>query len=233
MNLRGKYPHGPDLRVDAASGLMRGARFVESPNRDRRPRGVRTRLIVIHGISLPPGEFGGPWIERLFTNTLPADAHPHFAQVAALRVSAHLLVRRDGTLVQFARFQERAWHAGRSAYRGRAACNDFSIGVELEGTDDIPYTGAQYRALAQVVAAMCRAYPGLSPRRIAGHSDIAPGRKTDPGPSFDWRRARRLISQACARGAGRGRLSAARAPRRRNGGAPAPAPARTAGRTSG
>jgi AmpD protein len=209
---------------------MQGARQVKSPNRDARPRGVRADLIVIHGISLPPGEFGGPWIERLFTNSLPPEVHPYFAQVAALEVSAHLLVRRDGGILQFVAFHERAWHAGRSRFRGREGCNDFSIGVELEGVDDVPYTGAQYRALAAVVAALCRAYPRLSPRRIAGHSDIAPGRKTDPGPAFEWRRARRLISQACAVKA---QVSGARALRCRSRGGRARGPARTAGRTGG
>ena len=175
---------------------MRGATYIASPNCDSRPPGVEADLIVVHGISLPPDEFGGPWIERLFTNTLPADAHPYFAQIASVRVSSHLLIRRDGALSQYVKFTDRAWHAGPSLYEGREACNDFSIGVELEGTDTIPYEAAQYVALAGAVAALCAAYPRLSPARLVGHSDIAPGRKTDPGPAFDWPRARRLIAAA-------------------------------------
>jgi AmpD protein len=181
------------MEVDLESGLMLGARLIASPNRDFRPAGVETDLIVVHGISMPPGEFGGPWIDRLFTNTLPAEVHPYFAEVGSLRVSSHLVVTRDGAVTQYVKFTERAWHAGKSSFEGRDACNDFSVGVELEGTDTLPYEAAQYEALAQVVAALCAAYPRLSPDRLAGHSDIAPGRKTDPGPAFDWQLARRLI----------------------------------------
>ena len=176
---------------------MRNARQVASPNYDARPEGVEADLIVVHGISLPPGEFGGPWIERLFMNTLPLELHPYFAEIGELRVSSHLLVARDGALTQFVKFTDRAWHAGRSSYRGRPACNDFSIGVELEGLDTLAYEDAQYDTLAQVVAALCDAYPRLSPERLVGHSDISPGRKTDPGPAFDWERARRCIGAAC------------------------------------
>jgi AmpD protein len=185
------------LQVDLDSGLMQGARQIASPNYDSRPPGVEAELIVVHGISLPPGDFGGPWIDRLFTNTLPPDVHPYFAEVAALRVSSHLVIMRDGALTQYVKFTERAWHAGRSSYAGREACNDFSIGVELEGTDTLPYESAQYAVLAEVVAALCAAYPRLAPDRLVGHSDIAPGRKTDPGPAFDWGRARGLIDAAC------------------------------------
>lgn len=186
-----------NLQVDLGTGLMRGAKQVASSNFDARPAGVEADLIVIHGISLPPGEFGGPWIERLFTNTLPAEIHPYFAEVAPFRVSSHLVVQRDGALTQYVSFADRAWHAGQSNYQGRAACNDFSVGVELEGTDTLPYEATQYEALAAVVAALCAAYPRLSADRLVGHSDIAPGRKTDPGPAFDWPRARRLIGAAC------------------------------------
>jgi N-acetyl-anhydromuramoyl-L-alanine amidase len=186
-----------NLQVDLATGLMRGAKQIASPNYDARPAGVEADLIVIHGISMPPGEFGGPWIERLFTNALPAEIHPYFAEVAPLRVSSHLVVQRDGALTQYVSFADRAWHAGQSNYQGRAACNDFSVGVELEGTDTLPYEATQYEALAAVVAALCAAYPRLSADRLVGHSDIAPGRKTDPGPAFDWPRARRLIGAAC------------------------------------
>ena len=185
-----------DLEVDLDSGLMRGARQIASPNHDSRPAGVEADLIVVHGISLPPGEYGGPWIDRLFTNTLPADVHPYFAEIGAPRVSSHLAVMRDGAVTQYVRFTDRAWHAGKSNFEGREACNDFSVGVELEGTDTQPYTAVQYDRLAEVVAALCAAYPRLSPARLVGHSDIAPGRKTDPGPAFDWPRARRLIAAA-------------------------------------
>jgi len=188
-----------DLEVDLASGLMRGVAQIASPNCDARPPGVEADLIVVHGISLPPGEFGGPWIERLFTNTLPVDAHPYFAEVAALRVSSHVAIKRTGAVTQYVKFTERAWHAGKSSFEGRAACNDFSVGIELEGTDTLAYEAAQYHALAEVVAALCAAYPRLSTDRFVGHSDIAPGRKTDPGPAFDWPQAHRLIASVGAR----------------------------------
>lgn len=177
---------------------MSGARQVPSPNRDARPPGAVPELIVVHGISLPPGQFGGPWIDRLFTNSLPADAHPYFAEIAALTVSSHLCIGRDGAVTQYVSFNERAWHAGASSYEGRSACNDFSIGIELEGADTVAYEPAQYRALAEAVAVLCAAFPTLSPARLVGHSDISPGRKTDPGPAFDWPYARRLIADACA-----------------------------------
>ncbi|HVC02811.1 MAG TPA: 1,6-anhydro-N-acetylmuramyl-L-alanine amidase AmpD [Steroidobacteraceae bacterium] len=186
----------PGLEVDVRSGLLRGARQLASPNFDARPRGVPIDLIVVHGISLPPGAYGGPWIDRLFSNTLPADEHPYFAGMSALRVSAHLLIRRDGAVTQYVKFTDRAWHAGESRYLGRDACNDFSIGIEMEGSDLAPYEDAQYRVLANVVAALCAAYPALSAQRLVGHSDIAPGRKSDPGPAFDWPRARRLVALA-------------------------------------
>ena len=143
---------------------------------------------MIHGISLPPGQFGGDWVTRLFTNTLPADAHPFFATLQGLRVSAHLYIRRDGDWMQFVPFHARAWHAGASVWRHRVACNDFSIGIELEGDDAVPYEPVQYERLAAVLGALRRAYATLVPEAIAGHSDIAPGRKTDPGPAFDWAR---------------------------------------------
>ena len=145
------------------------------------PPGVLPELIVVHGISLPPGEFGGPWIDRLFTGNLPAAAHPDFATIATLRVSAHALIRRDGAITQFVPFGARAWHAGVSSYQGRSACNDFSVGIELEGTDQIAYEEPQYHSLARLIGALCDCYPSLSAQRVVGHSDIAPGRKTDPG----------------------------------------------------
>ena len=180
-------PAAPDRGplVDAA-GWYAGARRVPSPNCDDRPAGVVADLVVLHGISLPPGEFGGPWIDALFTNALPPDHHPYFAGVAPLRVSAHALVRRDGEVVQYVPFQRRAWHAGVSSWQGRERCNDYSVGIELEGTDSTPYEPAQYTALARLLAALMRAIPSLSPQRMVGHSDVAPGRKTDPGLSFDW-----------------------------------------------
>jgi AmpD protein len=150
-------------------------------------------LIVIHGISLPPGCFGGPWIDRFFLNQLPADADPYFATVRELKVSAHVLIDRSGALTQYVPFDRRAWHAGESRYCGRSACNDFSIGIELEGADDVPYEAAQYRELAELVLALRRTYPSLHAADLVGHADISPGRKTDPGPSFDWPRLRRLL----------------------------------------
>lgn len=180
--------------VDTATGLMTGARFLPSPHCDARPEGVTIDLLVIHGISLPPGEFGGPWIERLFLGTLPKDAHPFFAEIAHLKVASHLVIRRDGELLQFVPFQMRAWHAGVSSFQGREACNDFSIGVEIEGADRVPYTAAQYARLAAVTQALMDAYPDITPAHVVGHSDVAPGRKTDPGPAFDWARYRDILA---------------------------------------
>jgi AmpD protein len=167
---------------------------VLSPHFDERPPGVLPALVVVHGISLPPGEFGGPWIDRLFTGNLPAAQHASFAAIAELRVSAHAVIRRGGDITQYVAFAARAWHAGESSYQARVACNDFSVGIELEGMDDIPYTEPQYQSLAQLISALCRAYPTLSTQRLAGHSDIAPGRKTDPGPAFQWPRLRALLA---------------------------------------
>jgi AmpD protein len=172
--------------VDKATGLLDPARYCESPNKDARPDGCEPTMIVVHGISLPPGEFGGPEIEALFTNTLDWDAHPYFAEIRGLEVSTHLLIRRDGSVLQFVPFSERAWHAGESIFRGEQRCNDFSIGIELEGEDETPYDDRQYQVLQGVIDALCEAFPAISPREVAAHSDIAPGRKTDPGPAFDW-----------------------------------------------
>ena len=191
-------PAGAPLKVDSATGLLTGVRQVLSPHFDARPAGTLAELLVVHGISLPPGEFGGPWIDRLFTGTLPPEAHPYFRELAAARLSAHALVRRDGAIVQYVPFGERAWHAGASQYRGRSTCNDFSVGVELEGTDDTPYTEAQYQQLAALAAALLAAYASLSAEHIVGHSDIAPGRKTDPGATFDWPRFRALLNERLA-----------------------------------
>ena len=148
---------------------------------------------LLHGISLPPGEYGGPEIEALFRNRLDWDAHPWFGNIRGLKVSSHLLIRRDGEVIQFVPFSERAWHAGQSHYCGRDNCNDFSVGIELEGTDELPYTEAQYAVLAAVTQALLDYYPLLSAEHIVGHSDIAPGRKTDPGPAFDWAKLERFL----------------------------------------
>ncbi len=169
-----------------SAGWHRRARRVASPNFDARPDGALVELLVIHNISLPPGRFGGPAIEALFTNRLDPAAHPSFASIAGLRVSAHFLIRRDGRLLQFVAIGARAWHAGVSSWRGRERCNDFSIGIELEGTDTRPYTALQYRRLGVLARDIRRACPALA--GVAGHSEIAPGRKTDPGPAFDWGR---------------------------------------------
>lgn len=184
------------MRIDVKTGLLEGARQVPSPNFNERPSGCRPELIVIHGISLPPGEFGGFAIDQFFTNCLDCSLHPYFSQIEGLQVSSHLLIRRDGEIVQYVPFTRRAWHAGVSCYKGRENCNDFSIGIELEGTDELPYAEAQYRRLAEVAACLLRTYDSLSARDIVGHSDIAPGRKTDPGPAFDWPRFRERLELA-------------------------------------
>ena len=150
-------------------------------------------LLVIHGISLPPGEFGGPWIDALFRNCLDPRVHPYFRAVADRRVSSHLLIRRDGELIQYVDLDKRAWHAGPSSFEGRRSCNDFSVGIELEGADQVPYEAVQYRTLARTVREIQARFPAIGPRRMVGHCDIAPGRKTDPGPAFDWEHLRRLI----------------------------------------
>jgi N-acetyl-anhydromuramoyl-L-alanine amidase len=168
-----------------ASGRATGVRWVPSPNCDERPHSALVELLVIHAISLPPGEFGGPGIEQLFTNRLEASQHPYYAEIAALRVSSHFVIRRTGEIVQFVPATMRAWHAGVSCWRGRERCNDFSIGIELEGSDDVPFEEAQYAALVPLAAALRAAYPIAE---VVGHSDIAPGRKTDPGPHFEWSR---------------------------------------------
>lgn len=186
------------LRVLIPTGILQGARQVASPNWDSRPRGVDPELIVVHGISLPPGEFGGPYIDRLFTNTLDPAAHPCFADIAGLRVSSHLLIRRDGEIVQYVPLHGRAWHAGPSRFAGREACNDFSIGIELEGADDVAYEAVQYERLCATIGALRAAMPSLVGAPVVGHSDVAPGRKTDPGPAFDWRRLDALLAAAGA-----------------------------------
>jgi AmpD protein len=183
-------------------GRLGIARWLGSPNADERPEGVAPDLLVIHNISLPPGHFGGPWIEQLFQDRLETDAHPYFATLAGLRVSAHLLIRRDGEILQFVELHRRAWHAGRSVFQGRPECNDYSIGIELEGVDDRAFTNIQYEQLVLASALIRRRYPAIAPDRITGHQNIAPGRKTDPGPAFDWQRYRSQLAQQehdCAR----------------------------------
>ncbi|HQR09725.1 MAG TPA: 1,6-anhydro-N-acetylmuramyl-L-alanine amidase AmpD [Casimicrobiaceae bacterium] len=173
-----------------AQGVAAFAAQIPSPNCDSRPIGAEISLIVVHGISLPPGRFGGDGVVQLFTNTLDPGADPYYPGIAHLRVSAHFFVRRNGAAVQFVACARRAWHAGVSSWRGRPSCNDFSVGIEMEGTDDLAYTSRQYLMLARLARALCRRYPI---RDMAGHSDVAPGRKTDPGRAFDWPRLGRLL----------------------------------------
>lgn len=168
-----------------SNGWVSGMRRLASPNCDFRPSGTVIDLLVIHNISLPPGEFGGQAVAQLFTNTLDTDAHPYFAQLRGVRVSAHFLIQRTGKITQFVPCSKRAWHAGASMWHGRTACNDFSIGIELEGTDFLTFSDQQYAALIRLTRVLKRVYPICE---IAGHSDIAPGRKTDPGNEFDWSR---------------------------------------------
>ncbi|UXY17282.1 1,6-anhydro-N-acetylmuramyl-L-alanine amidase AmpD [Chitiniphilus purpureus] len=179
------------LTIDA-DGVCQGARQVPSPNHDARPAGEAVSLVVIHNISLPPGQFGGDDIERLFTNRIDPQAHPGYDELARLRVSAHFVIRRDGALVQFVPAGARAWHAGVSNWCGRERCNDFSVGIELEGSDHVPFAGPQYATLLPLLAALAARYPLQA---IAGHSEIAPGRKTDPGPWFDWARVHAALPQ--------------------------------------
>ncbi len=185
------------MHIDPDSGLLDTAHQLPSPNCDARPPGCDIDLLVIHAISLPTGEFGGPWIDDLFCNRLDADTHPDFADIYTLQVSAHALIRRDGSITQYVPFHHRAWHAGQSCHDGRQRCNDFSIGIELEGCDEQPFAAIQYTHLAELARSLFTAYPNLNPQRITGHSDIAPGRKTDPGPHFDWQRLHGLLGSLC------------------------------------
>ena len=169
-------------------GWLSDARLCPSPNCGERPEDSEISLLVIHNISLPPGQFGGGYIEQFFTNVLNADEHSYFAEIAELQVSAHFLIDRQGEVVQFVPLHRRAWHAGDSSFAGCINCNDYSIGIELEGTDVEPYSDKQYQGLAQLSRELLSAYPALSAERIVGHSDVSPGRKTDPGPAFDWPR---------------------------------------------
>ncbi|NPA71456.1 MAG: 1,6-anhydro-N-acetylmuramyl-L-alanine amidase AmpD [Gammaproteobacteria bacterium] len=179
--------------VDVNTGLLHGSAFIKSPNYDVRKPGDTPELIVVHSISLPPNQFGGNAITQLFTNTLNPDEDPYFETIQHLKVSSHLLIRRDGAVIQYVPFHLRAWHAGVSEFEGRTACNDFSIGIELEGTDTTCYTASQYKALANVIKQLWQAYPSLSEHKVAGHDEIAPGRKTDPGVYFMWEALDRLL----------------------------------------
>lgn len=174
------------FEIDKTTSLLLDTLYVPSPNCDARPDPSDINLVVVHNISLPPGEFGGPYIEQLFTNRLDSNVHPFFESISGLKVSAHILIRREGTIIQFVPFDKRAWHAGSSIFQNRSCCNDFSIGIELEGADELAYTEQQYNQLAEVISALMKQYPAITLDRITGHSDIAPERKTDPGPAFDW-----------------------------------------------
>lgn len=173
------------LSIDTA-GWLKTAEAVQSPNYDSRPENSQIKLIVVHGISLPPGEFGGGYIQQFFCNQLNHAEHEYFEEIRNLCVSAHCLIERSGHIIQFVSFLDRAWHAGVSNWRGEPACNDFSIGIELEGTDDLAYTDAQYKQLDALIKCLRNRFPQIESNAICGHSDIAPGRKTDPGPCFDW-----------------------------------------------
>lgn len=181
------------MKINKVTGLLTEADFKCSPNSDRRPDPSDISGIVIHNISLPPGEFGALFIDDLFLNQLDCNAHPYFEQLRELKVSSHLLIRRDATVVQFVPFHQRAWHAGVSVWQGRERCNDFTIGIELEGCDDKPFEDAQYQVLAAIIDSLCDNYPELNYQRITGHEHIAPGRKTDPGPFFEWDYLKQLL----------------------------------------
>ncbi len=176
------------FHVDVSTGLVRSARQCASPNQDARPDPCDISLLVIHCISLPPGEFGGDYVDALFCNRLDVSAHPYFTGLEGLKVSSHLMIDRQGQVTQYVPLCRRAWHAGVSCWEGRERCNDFAVGIELEGTDTTPYSDAQYATLVNLTRTLQAAYPAIVRERIVGHSDIAPGRKTDPGPAFDWER---------------------------------------------
>lgn len=183
------------MKVNTDTGLIEGIEFLDSPNCDNRPDDTRPEVIIVHAISLPPGEFGGPYVDQLFLNTLDPDQHHYFREISDLQVSAHLFIRRTGEVRQFVALDKRAWHAGVSECEGKQCVNDFSIGIELEGCDEQGFEDPQYQSLVAVTNALLRGYPGITADRIYGHSDISPGRKTDPGPGFDWHRFRRLLSE--------------------------------------
>jgi AmpD protein len=181
------------MLIDLASGLLKDVDYHPSPNCDDRPLESSIDLLVIHNISLPPADFSSDAVVEFFCNRLDYEAHPYFATIKDLRVSAHLFIRRTGQTIQFVPFQRRAWHAGESCFGGKTRCNDYSIGIELEGIDILSYTSRQYRQLVTITKCLMQCYPGITPDRIVGHSDIAPARKTDPGPGFDWAHYRGLL----------------------------------------
>lgn len=178
-----------------AQGLLRPSCYRPSPHCDERPQGMVIDLIVIHGISLPPGQFGQNMVEPFFCGHLDPSLHPYFTTIAHLRVSAHLFISRQGEVTQFVPFLQRAWHAGESCFKGRERCNDFSIGIELEGTDDLAYEAPQYKMLANLIPLLMETYPQIKPEHVVGHADIAPGRKTDPGHAFDWNYLKNLLKK--------------------------------------
>ncbi len=186
------------LKIDPTKGLLLSAHYHPSPNFDERPTNQEIDLLVIHNISLPPGEFAGDYVQAFFSNNLNPDEHPYFEEIAAMQVSSHLYIRRNGEVWQFVPFNKRAWHAGKSCFAGEENCNNFSIGIELEGTDSIPYTQAQYQQLAHITCLIMQDYPKITLDRIVGHSDIAPMRKTDPGPSFQWQHYKELVQELTA-----------------------------------
>lgn len=181
------------MTIDKTSGKLQNTQYIESPNCDARNLPDDINLIVVHGISLPPNEFGGDGVKQLFTNQLNPTEHPYYKDIHHLKVSAHAFIRRDGEIIQFVPFHKRAWHAGLSEFKGRCQCNDFSIGIELEGTDDMPYTDNQYASLAGLVKELWQKYPQIKQSNLVGHSDIAPGRKTDPGEAFEWQKLNQLL----------------------------------------
>ena len=180
------------LSIDDA-GWLQSVEVIRSPNFDARPGSTNVKLVVVHGISLPPGEYGGGHIQKFFCNQLDAGVHEYFESICSMTVSAHCLIERDGNVIQFVSFNDRAWHAGESQWCGETACNNFSVGIELEGCDDQAYADAQYYSLAGLIKALRVSYPDIDVDAIAGHSDIAPGRKTDPGPAFDWKKLKQLV----------------------------------------
>lgn len=181
------------MLINRSSGILNEVEYYPSPNCDERPSHAAINLLVIHNISLPPGDFDSNAVIEFFCNHLDYDAHPYYSTLKEVRVSSHLYIRRSGQIIQFVPFQQRAWHAGESSFAGESRCNDFSIGIELEGTDNLSYTSEQYQQLATVTQSLMQCYPGITPERIVGHSDIAPTRKTDPGPAFDWPTYRGLL----------------------------------------
>ena len=184
-----------DKKLEIKEDWLTSARQVVSPNFDERPENTQPDLLVIHCISLPPDEYGGPWIDQLFTNSLESEAHPYFNEIRGMKVSCHALIRRTGEIIQYVPFTKRAWHAGESSYENKCNCNDFSIGIELEGSENSPFEEIQYKILAQLTQRILEQYPKITKQRITGHSDIAPGRKKDPGPYFDWTKYHSLIDE--------------------------------------